>query len=662
MFLIKKCRFCNLIALFKLSTNSYLFFGWGRKRSGFKAIEQAKKKNGQFLLLEDGFIRSLGLGANGSPAFSIVEDDVGIYYDATMASKLENWLNHFNFANHPELIEQSRRAIEQIKRFHLSKYNHSPDVPTNYFPAASKRVLVIAQTAGDSSLEYGLGNQFSTQQVIEAALSENPSVTIYLKIHPDVLAGKKKSDIQISELPQSVQVISEDFNPISLLAYFDQVYTKTSQMGFEALILNKAVVCFGMPFYAGWGLTDDRVVCSRRAQTRSLEEVFAAAYLLYSRYANPFTYEPYDLFKTLRFLNDTRQKLLAHQGNWYGLGVSKWKRRYLAGFLGFKASIQFVDKLDQIPQMAKVLLWAAYAKTETLSQLRAKRCEVVLLEDGFLRSVGLGLNHAPPFSLVLDRQGMYYDATQASDLETLLNTHVFSDEQCQRAEKLIHQMIDLKLTKYNLSSNLANQALTDLNHQLAVLPENKKVILVPGQVESDRSIALGSPVIQSNQALLKQVRQQNPAAFVIYKPHPDVLTGLRQGELVEQSGLYDLQVIDIAMADLLDWVDEVHTMTSLTGFEGLLRGKKVVCYGQPFYAGWGLTEDTLPCERRGRNLTLAELVVGALMLYPTYADPKTGHLMDVETAITLIHQQKEHGEQGLVFYKRWLRKLRQLVK
>ena len=40
---------------------------------------------------------------------------------------------------------------------------------------------------------------------------------------------------------------------------------------------------------------------------------------------------------------------------------------------------------------------------------------------------------------------------------------------------------------------------------------------------------------------------------------------------------------------LLGIVDEVHTLTSLTGFEALLRGIEVHAYGGPFYAGWGLT-------------------------------------------------------------------------
>lgn len=87
----------------------------------------------------------------------------------------------------------------------------------------------------------------------------------------------------------------------------------------------------------------------------------------------------------------------------------------------------------------------------------------------------------------------------------------------------------------------------------------------------------------------------------------------------------DRIVREQSMAALLDAVDSVHVLTSLTGFEALLRGREVTCHGTPFYAGWGLTHDLgdVP-DRRGRRLSLDELVAGVLILYPRYLDPVTG--------------------------------------
>ncbi|MDB5316990.1 MAG: capsular biosynthesis protein [Rhodospirillales bacterium] len=67
----------------------------------------------------------------------------------------------------------------------------------------------------------------------------------------------------------------------------------------------------------------------------------------------------------------------------------------------------------------------------------------------------------------------------------------------------------------------------------------------------------------------------------------------------------------------------MHTITSLTGFEALLRGKRVACHGMPFYSGWGLTEDRQVLPRRVRRLSLDALVAGALIAYPRCMDPVT---------------------------------------
>ncbi|MEQ4599004.1 MAG: capsular biosynthesis protein, partial [Methylobacteriaceae bacterium] len=71
----------------------------------------------------------------------------------------------------------------------------------------------------------------------------------------------------------------------------------------------------------------------------------------------------------------------------------------------------------------------------------------------------------------------------------------------------------------------------------------------------------------------------------------------------------------------LDRCHHVETMTSLAGFEALIRGLSVAVHGRPFYAGWGLTEDLAPGADRGRTLSLDALVAGALILYPLYLDP-----------------------------------------
>lgn len=275
------------------------FKGWGRKKTGRFANWCHEKFGGTLILQEDGFIRSLGLGVEGSPSFSIVEDDIGIYYDATMPSKLENILNSYDFENDAKLMSDASKAIELILKHHISKYNNAPNIEKTYFKTNEKRVLIIAQTAGDASLKYGMLDNFSTDEMIDRAIKENPQSQIYLKIHPDVMSGKKKSDIDSQKAKEKCIIIEEDINPISLLKYFDTVYTKTSGMGFEALLVGCKCICFGMPFYAGWGLTEDKSQCSRRKQKLTIEEVFAGAYILYTRYYNPYKKRGCDIIEAI---------------------------------------------------------------------------------------------------------------------------------------------------------------------------------------------------------------------------------------------------------------------------------------------------------------------------------------------------------------------------
>ena len=157
-------------------------------------------------------------------------------------------------------------------------------------------------------------------------------------------------------------------------------------------------------------------------------------------------------------------------------------------------------------------------------------------------------------------------------------------------------------------------------------PEHPRVLLVVGQVEDDMSIQLGGVGIKTNLALLKEVRTRNPDSYIIYKPHPDVQTGLRVGNIPAAEILrYADQVeLDASILECFEIVDELHTITSLSGFEALIRGLKVYCYGLPFYAGWGLTQDLYSSQRRNnKNITLETLLYVTLVEYPTYNLPHT---------------------------------------
>lgn len=303
-------------------------------------------------------------------------------------------------------------------------------------------------------------------------------------------------------------------------------------------------------------------------------------------------------------------------------GFPRWKRSVVQQC--FPAQhIRFVPKGEPVPAAAALVLWGM----APLPPGATPASIVIRLEDGFLRSVGLGADLVRPISWVADAQGLYYDATRPSELETLLATRQFTPAERERAARLRERIVATGLTKYNLSNRRWQR------------PHNgRRVILVPGQVESDASIAFGCAAERTNMELLCRVRQLHRDAYIVYKPHPDIVARLRQAGPDEHEAHQWCSevVVDARMAELICEVDELHVLTSLSGFEALLRGKPVTCHGQPFYAGWGLTHDHLPHPRRARHLHLDDLVAGALIAYPLYLSPDRSALISPEEALDCL--------------------------
>lgn len=618
------------------------FYGWGRKESGKKAIELSTKFNGKFKLLEDGFIRSVGLGVDGAKLLSIVEDDIGIYYDATSQSRLEKILSEHKFDN--ELIQESKWCIDFITTHNISKYNNAPNISKNliqkYELENSNNILIIAQTDGDASLVYGLGDKFSTIDMIDAAIKENPNSNILLKIHPDVLSGKKKSDINISNLDSKIKIIAEDINPISLLKHINKVYTKTSGMGFEALMCGCECVCFGMPFYAGWGLSDDRVQAPlRRNRTLSIEELFAGAYILYAKYIDAYTGQNTTLKRVLPQINTLKNARLNEcKKQKFLFGFSVWKRKFMRPFLGENLNYISVFSKNPLKSALKagldtnslVYIWGKKEYLELQKWCDENSVNIIRVEDGFIRSVGLGSDLTRPYSLVFDDVGIYFDTTSPSRLENILNYHKFSSSELEAAKKLKDILIDSKISKYN-----------DDKDGIISSKNGKKIALVIGQVEDDASVRIGADGMK-NIELLEQARLNSPNSHIIYKPHPDVVSGNRIGLVdIDQALKYCDEVLEgVSMPTLLDLADEIHTMTSTSGLEAILRGKRVICYGRPFWAGWGLSDDKKPQPRRYRSLSSDELVAGAYLLYPKYVHPINLKPCNASDLILALQEQR----------------------
>ncbi len=580
---------------------------WGNSPTSHRGRHVADKRDTPILRVEDALLRSLHPGRSGEGPLGLLLDRSGLHFDPKTPSDLENLLS-----THPlddtALLNRARGAIERMKDLHLSKYSaFDPDVA----PPDPGYALVIDQTQGDAAVTASAGDLARFREMLVMAQEENPGARVLIKTHPETLAGHRMGHFSDQDVSERVSILRNPISPWPLLDGAIAVYTLSSQLGFEAILAGHKPRIFGQPFYAGWGLTQDEHPVPRRRRSLTRAQLFAAAMMLYPTWYDPYRDRLCDLETIMDTLEAQTRTWREDRNGWTASGMRLWKRKHLQQMFGQHRKVEFTTTTPPVSNRPH-MVWASQARDTS---------DVIRVEDGFLRSRGLGANLVPPLSLVTDDLGIYYDPTHPSRLEELITLReTLRPDQDRRAERLISELLSEGVSKYN-----TGQACPPL-------PDGYR-ILVPGQVEDDASILLGTSTVRTNLDLLRAARAANPDAVVIYKPHPDVEAGLREGR-IEAQGLADVIVTDADPAALLSQVNEVWTMTSLLGFEALLRDVTVTTLGAPFYAGWGLTKDlgTVPA-RRGARPSLAGLVHASLIDYPRYIDPVTGLPCPVEVAV-----------------------------
>jgi len=586
---------------------------WGRKPLSKRGIKAAARQGLPVLSVEDAFLRSVLPGPKSAPA-GLILDDVGIFFDASQPSRLENILN-FAALDDEALLTRADDGIAFLRHAGLSKYNPVPRSCAPLPPAGY--VLVVDQTRGDASITCGGAFDHTFATMLAKARADNPDKQIIIRTHPAVGPRAKQGHFSAADLDARTSFLSENLNPWDLLEGAAAVYCVTSQLGFEAILAGHKPIVFGRPFYAGWGLTTDQQPSQRRHRSLTVAQLFAAAMIRYPSWVDLGSNRACSFEQAAQGLLARAQQHWRNSMPTVAVGMRSWKRPQMARFLGkprFENDPAKAARLAAV-QGGRVVVWASQNSYALQTACANQKVPLWQMEDGFLRSRGLGAALTPAESVVVDDLGIYYNPLAPSRLESLIQAAPNLPETAlKRAAALIEATTKAQLSKYNLA--LPAQALT--------LPAGRRVILVPGQVEDDASIRFGAADICTNQALLEATRAANPDAYIIYKPHPDVEAGLRVGALDDPS-FADVIAQNAAILPLIAAAHEVWTMTSLTGFEALLRGKPVTCLGTPFYAGWGLTTDLAPaCKRRTARPSLQALAHAVLIDYPLYLDPKTG--------------------------------------
>ncbi|MDG9730412.1 hypothetical protein OXI21_08305 [Ignatzschineria sp. RMDPL8A] len=616
---------------------------WGMNAPSY-LIRFCRRNNIPLKYVEDGFIRSIGLGAEHTIPLSMAIDSQTLYFNAQKTSDLEEILLTYDFDSDFELLERARTMMKRLLETGISKYNQGQaiDIEEIYGEKNTKRVLVIGQVEDDASIKYGCTRSLTNNDLVRIAYIENPNAQIIYKPHPDVLHQKRKMQSNPKDVMHICNVLEEDISLSQSFETIDHVYTITSLAGFEALLRGIKVTTLGCPFYSGWGLTDDRQENVRRTRALTLEEVFAGAYLLYPIYFDPIykvRVRPEEALERLISLkNDTLLntpvqaepvEIPAINKTLYFYRFNDWKKTFIKDFFveshieffPFKMTAsEFSNKYESKVlknSNVEILVWGMNAPSYLIRFCRRNNIPLKYVEDGFIRSIGLGAEHTIPLSMAIDSQTLYFNAQKTSDLEEILLTYDFDSdfELLERARTMMKRLLETGISKYNQGQAIDIEEIYG--------EKNTKRVLVIGQVEDDASIKYGCTRSLTNNDLVRIAYIENPNAQIIYKPHPDVLHQKRKMQSNPKDVMHICNVLeeDISLSQSFETIDHVYTITSLAGFEALLRGIKVTTLGCPFYSGWGLTDDRQENVRRTRALTLEEVFAGAYLLYPIYFDP-----------------------------------------
>ena len=375
-------------------------------------------------------------------------------------------------------------------------------------------------------------------------------------------------------------------------------------------------------------------------------------------FENPFTGEPMGPLEAIALCGFWRDLIDSNRDISGGIGFAFWKQGHVAPLLwNGSGDFNFIRSASGVDRGDAIAVWRSKASSEAIAELESAEVRLVEVEDGFLRSRGLGADCIPPLSLTVDRLAAYFDPARPSEIERLLQDGNFDGQLLERARELRRLIVEAGLGKYGQGRSHVERPAGARRH-----------VLVPGQVEDDRAVIEGGCGLASNLELLKRARQQAPDAYILYKPHPDVVAGHRRGSIPQSDCLQfaDEIVGDVPISSLIDMVDEIHTNTSLAGFEALLRTKSVTTYGVPFYAGWGLTRDLGPVPaRRTRTRTVDELAAAVLLLYPRYLDPITGLPCPAEVIVSRLSEPNGDDPGPIVILRRlqgrFVRRLRSFL-
>lgn len=281
---------------------------------------------------------------------------------------------------------------------------------------------------------------------------------------------------------------------------------------------------------------------------------------------------------------------------------------------------------------------------------RRKSLPYIAFEDGFLRSVFPG-NGEKPLSLVMDRTGIYYDATQPNDLEALVRRRADSLSATGRIRASMDRLRQSRLSKYNTATL---HTVEDLG--LRTLRPHDRVLVID-QTAGDASIAGARSSEQTFAAMLVAAVAENPGAELLVRVHPETVLGRKPGHFssaqidrlarmdpgvarARDAGLLRMTSEPVNPWALLEACSKVYCVSSQLGFEGLMAGCEVHCFGSAFYNGWGLAIDRTCRPSTNRTPARLEALFAAVYFdYMRYISYKRDCLIEFDEAVDILSER-----------------------
>ena len=225
--------------------------------------------------------------------------------------------------------DSAAQLISLWQQHRVSRYNRYPDATA----LAAVFVLLVLQ----QGQALALSRQMLQFAVAQAKKQPGCEVLVCDDMHKAVPAAL------LSEFAACGAAIktAENVHHAMLLANSQAVITADSWLGFEALLWQKPVYTFGMPFYAGWGLTVDETPIPRRRRSLTRAQLFAAAMILAPTWYDPCRDRLCSFEEAVDQLEAETRAFREDRAGYVAFGMRAWKRGRLQEVFGRETPLLF---------------------------------------------------------------------------------------------------------------------------------------------------------------------------------------------------------------------------------------------------------------------------------------------------------------------------------